>query len=812
MVQHKQFIDLPLEEIIGDRFGRYSKYIIQDRALPDVRDGLKPVQRRILYAMHEDKNTFDKNFRKAAKTVGTVIGNYHPHGDTSVYDAMVRLSQAWKMRDELIEMHGNNGSIDGDPPAAMRYTEARLAKITAELLKDIDKETVDFIPNFDDTLNEPTVFPAKLPNLLMNGSTGISAGYATNIPPHNLKEVIDAVILKMDQPDVTVDKLMKKITGPDFPTGGIVQGADGIKQAFETGKGRVVVRGRITIEKMKGNREQIVVHEIPYEVNKANLVRKMDELHADRKVEGISEIRDESDRKGLRIVIELRKDVDAEGILNFLYKNTDLQVLYHYNMVAIENKTPKLLSLPNILAAYIDHQRDVVTRQTTFDLQKARDRSHIVEGLIKAISILDELIETIRASKNKADAKQNIMQKYMFSDAQAEAILALQLYRLTNTDITLLTKEQTELLEQMKRFEVILASPKELLHTIKKELRRIQRTYTTERKTKIESKIEEIKINIEVTVPSETVLISVTKEGYVKRTSLRSYGASNPDDFMMKPGDHLISLLEVDTTDHVLLFTSLGKYVAVPVHELPDIRWKDMGNHLSNMTTLEPEERVVQCIPVRDFNQDAYLLFYTKNGMLKKTELKQYQATRYSRSLIALNLRTEDELLGVYQTDGKRDLFIATRVGFGLWLSEAEISPIGLRAQGVIGIALKKDDYVVSVEIADETEDPNLVLVTQRGACKRMKLQSFQKSVRARRGQAMLRELKAKPHCVSGFVVLHGEEKCMIKTDKDKQIEIAPNGLPISERNSNGSFILDPELDGRIEMVRKAVGYETPFT
>src|SRR5699024_1008186 len=468
---------------------------------------------RILYAMHEDKNTFEKNFRKAAKTVGTVIGNYHPHGDSSVYDAMVRLSQDWKMRNELIEMHGNNGSIDGDTAAAMRYTEARLAKITTELVRDIDKNTVDLVPTFDDTHDEPTVFPAKIPILLINGSTGISAGYATNIPPHNLAEVIDAVIMKIDKPHATVDELMKKVRGPDFPTGGIVQGIDGIKQAYETGKGRVVLRGKAEIEPLRGGREQIVVTEIPYDVNKASLVRKIDELNADRKVEGIAEVRDETDRTGLCIVIELKREADSQGVLNYLYKNTDLQVLYHFNMVAIENRTPKLLSLTQILDAYIDHQKEVVTRQTTYDLQKAKDRVHIVEGLIKAISVLDELIQTIRSSKNKADAKANIIEAYEFTDAQAEAILALQLYRLTNTDITQLTEEETTLRKEIEKHEAILSSPKELLKTIKQDLRTIKNEYKSERLTSIEAEIEEIKINIEVTVPTETCIVSVTKEG-----------------------------------------------------------------------------------------------------------------------------------------------------------------------------------------------------------------------------------------------------------------------------------------------------------
>lgn len=813
MSQANKYVELPLEDVIGDRFGRYSKYIIQDRALPDVRDGLKPVQRRILYAMHEDKNTHENNFRKAAKTVGTVIGNYHPHGDSSVYDAMVRLSQDWKMRYDLVEMHGNNGSVDGDPPAAMRYTEARLAKITTELLADIEKDTVDFIPNFDDTHEEPVVFPAKLPNLLINGSTGISAGYATNIPPHNLEEVIDAVILKIDKPNATLEDLLTKIKGPDFPTGGIVQGLDGIKQAFRTGKGRVVVRGNTSIEKMRGGREQIVIHEIPFEVNKANLVRKIDELHVERKVDGIAEVRDETDRSGLRIVIDLKKDADSEGILNYLFKNTDLQVTFNYNMVAIQNRTPKLLGLIDILDAYIEHQKEVVTRQTTFDLDKTKKRAHIVDGLIKAISILDELIKTIRQSKNRADAKKNIIEQYEFTELQADAILALQLYRLTNTDITLLEKEKAELAEKMKVYENILANPKVLLNTIKKDLRRIKKTYANERKTRIEAEIEEIKINIEVTVPSETVLVSVTKAGYIKRTSLRSYAASNKDDLTMRDQDYLIRLLEVDTTDQIFIVTNTGKYILIPVHELPDIRWRDMGNHLSNIATLEANEHIVDCLPIREFNDEQYVLFFTKQGMVKKTELHLYETNRTSRSFIALNLKKEDEVVSVTLTDGNKDLFIASNQGYGLLFNESEVSSIGLRAQGVIGIQLKDGDYVVSGLVLDNELHDHLFLATQRGACKRMNLKDFELGKRARRGNFMLRQLKTKPHRVVGLTTLTNEieDNIYVITDKGSNVEIAPYGLPISERNSNGSFILDENTDGSVIRVIKEAPYEKPF-
>jgi len=572
MAQQERFHDLPLEEVIGDRFGRYSKYIIQDRALPDARDGLKPVQRRILYAMYAEGNTQDKNFRKAAKTVGNVIGNYHPHGDSSVYEAMVRMSQDWKVRNVLIEMHGNNGSIDGDPPAAMRYTEARLSAIASELLKDLDKETVEFVANFDDTSKEPVVLPAMFPNLLVNGSTGISAGYATDIPPHHLGEVIDGVIKRIEQPHCTVEDLMTVIKGPDFPTGGIIQGVDGIKKAYETGKGKIMIRGKAEIETIRGGRQQIVITEIPYEVNKANLVKKMDEFRIERKVEGISEVRDETDRTGLRIVVELKKEADANGVLNFLYKNSDLQIPYNFNMVAIHNRRPTLMTLTTVLDAYIAHQKEVVTNRSAYELRKAKERHHIVDGLIKALSILDEVIATIRSSNDKRDAKNNLMEKYDFTEAQSEAIVSLQLYRLTNTDITQLRDEARELDVRIAELEDILANEKKLFKVITNNLKKLKKTYADERRSVIEEKIEEIKINLEVMIASEDVYVTVTKDGYIKRTSQRSYAASNGKDFGMKDTDRLIHQFEMNTTDVLLLFTNKGSYIYCPVHQLPDIR------------------------------------------------------------------------------------------------------------------------------------------------------------------------------------------------------------------------------------------------
>lgn len=806
MSSNEIFRDLPLEDVIGDRFGRYSKYIIQERALPDARDGLKPVQRRILYAMHVEGNTHEKGFRKSAKTVGNVIGNYHPHGDSSVYEAMVRMSQDWKVRNVLVQMHGNNGSMDGDPPAAMRYTEARLSAIAAELLRDIEKQTVDFIPNFDDTSKEPTVLPAMFPNLLVNGSTGISAGYATDIPPHNLGEVIDGVIMRMDHPDSTVDEIMTVIKGPDFPTGGIIQGIEGIKKAYETGKGKIIVRSKAEIEDLRGGKQQIVVTEIPYEVNKANLVKRIDEFRLDRKVEGISEVRDETDRTGLRIVIELKKDSDANGVLNYLYKNSDLQVTYNFNMVAIAKKRPKLLGIRELLDAYIEHQKEVVVRRTKYELDKANERQHIVEGLMKALSILDEVIATIRASKDKRDAKDNLISKFAFTEAQAEAIVSLQLYRLTNTDITALQNEAEELANKIAEWTAILLSEKKLLSVIKKELKDVKKRFADARRSKIEAEIEELKINLEVTVPSEDVIVTVTKEGYIKRTSQRSYAASNGQDLAMKDSDRLLAQLDVNTKDVVLLFTNKGNYLYCPVHELPDIRWKDIGQHVANIIPIERNEDIIHAIPVKDFEIDAYLVFVTKNGMVKKTELKQYKAQRYSKPLVSVNLKDDDQVIDVHLTDGTKELFLISNFGYALWFHEEEISIVGVRAAGVKGINLKDGDVVVGGKVLSPDTKESIVITTQRGSMKRMKLKEFEKATRAKRGVVILRELKANPHRVVGFVVANDEDTVFIQTEKGHTETIVTSEIRFNDRYSNGSFVLDENDNGKVTTIWKVEG------
>lgn len=803
-MSQERFQDLPLEEIMGDRFGRYSKYIIQDRALPDARDGLKPVQRRILYAMFNENNTHEKPFRKSAKTVGYVIGNFHPHGDSSVYEAMVRMSQDWKARRPLIEMHGNNGSVDGDPAAAMRYTEARLSAIAGELLRDITKRTVDFIPNFDDQDVEPTVLPARFPNLLVNGSTGISAGYATDIPPHNLTESLDAVLMRLDNPNATVDELMTVIPGPDFPTGGIIQGVEGIKKAYETGRGKIIVRAKASIESIKGNKEQIVITELPYEVNKANLVKKMDEQRVDKRLEGIAEIRDESDRTGLRVVIELKKDVPAEGILNYLYKTTDLQVTYNFNMIAIHNRRPTMMTLPLMLDAYIAHQKDVVTKRSEYDLLKAKDRLHIVEGLMKALSILDEVIATIRASQDKRDAKNNLINKFAFTEVQAEAIVSLQLYRLTNTDITELQKEQEELTKLIEKLTAILNNEKTLIKVIKAELNDIKKRFNEPRRSQIQAEIEEIKVTLDVLVPSEEVVVTVTKDGYVKRTSQRSYSASNGKDFAMKESDFLLYEETLNTQHHLLLFTSKGNYIYQPVHELPDIRWKDLGQHISSIVPIDTEESIVSVIGLEKFEQENVFVFTaTRDGQIKRSPLADYAVSRYSKPIKTMNLKGEDVMIMAEVVTPDQELLLTANTSYSIRFAMEELPVTGVKTAGVKGIQLKDGEYLAAVNVLKPGAEQDIVIVTQRGAVKRMNVSEIELGNRAKRGVVTLKELKTNPHRVFAIVVVKVSDTIVLETEKGIQEEIKIVNLSRTDRYSNGSLRIDTVGDGAL--VRVAV-------
>ncbi|HGO2675032.1 TPA: DNA topoisomerase IV subunit A [Staphylococcus aureus] len=788
--------DLSLEDVLGDRFGRYSKYIIQERALPDVRDGLKPVQRRILYAMYSSGNTHDKNFRKSAKTVGDVIGQYHPHGDSSVYEAMVRLSQDWKLRHVLIEMHGNNGSIDNDPPAAMRYTEAKLSLLAEELLRDINKETVSFIPNYDDTTLEPMVLPSRFPNLLVNGSTGISAGYATDIPPHNLAEVIQATLKYIDNPDITVNQLMKYIKGPDFPTGGIIQGVDGIKKAYESGKGRIIVRSKVEEETLRNGRKQLIITEIPYEVNKSSLVKRIDELRADKKVDGIVEVRDETDRTGLRIAIELKKDVNSESIKNYLYKNSDLQISYNFNMVAISDGRPKLMGIRQIIDSYLNHQIEVVANRTKFELDNAEKRMHIVEGLIKALSILDKVIELIRSSKNKRDAKENLIEVFEFTEEQAEAIVMLQLYRLTNTDIVALEGEHKELEALIKQLRHILDNHDALLNVIKEELNEIKKKFKSERLSLIEAEIEEIKIDKEVMVPSEEVILSMTRHGYIKRTSIRSFNASGVEDIGLKDGDSLLKHQEVNTQDTVLVFTNKGRYLFIPVHKLADIRWKELGQHVSQIVPIEEDEVVINVFNEKDFNTDAFYVFATQNGMIKKSTVPLFKTTRFNKPLIATKVKENDDLISVMRFEKDQLITVITNKGMSLTYNTSELSDTGLRAAGVKSINLKAEDFVVMTEGVSEND--TILMATQRGSLKRISFKILQVAKRAQRGITLLKELKKNPHRIVAAHVVTGEHSQYTLYSKSNEEQGLINDIHKSEQYTNGSFIVDTDDFGEV--------------
>ena len=798
---------------MGERFGRYSKYIIQDRALPDIRDGLKPVQRRILYSMNKDGNTFDKSYRKSAKSVGNIMGNFHPHGDSSIYDAMVRMSQDWKNREILVEMHGNNGSMDGDPPAAMRYTEARLSEIAGYLLQDIEKKTVPFAWNFDDTEKEPTVLPAAFPNLLVNGSTGISAGYATDIPPHNLAEVIEATVYMIDHPTAKVDKLMEFLPGPDFPTGAIIQGRDEIKKAYETGKGRVVVRSKTEIEKLKGGKEQIVITEIPYEINKANLVKKIDEVRVNNKVAGIAEVRDESDRDGLRIAIELKKDANTELVLNYLFKYTDLQINYNFNMVAIDNFTPRQVGIVPILSSYIAHRREVILARSSFDKEKAEKRLHIVEGLIRVISILDEVIALIRASENKADAKENLKVSYEFTEEQAEAIVTLQLYRLTNTDVVVLQEEEAELREKIAMLAAIIGDERTMYNLMKKELREVKKKFATPRLSTLEDTAKIIEIDTASLIAEEDTYVSVTKAGYIKRTSPRSFAASTIEEIGKRDDDRLLFVQSVKTTQHLLIFTTLGNVIYRPVHELADIRWKDIGEHLSqSITNFETTEEVLYVEVVDQFDDATTYFAATRLGQIKRVERKEFSPWRTYRSKSVKYAKLKDDTDQVVAVAPIKldDVLLISKNGYALRFNIEEVPVVGAKAAGVKAMNLKADDELQSAFICNTS---SFYLLTQRGSLKRVSTEEIPATSRAKRGLQVLRELKSKPHRVflagsvseQGFIgdlfsteVEDGEQTLVIQSNNGTIYEAILQDLNLSERTSNGSFISDTISDEEV--------------
>lgn len=796
--------ELPLEEVMGERFGRYSKYIIQERALPDINDGLKPVQRRILYAMYLDHNTYDKPYKKAAKSVGNVMGNFHPHGDSSIYGALVHLSQAWKMRDPLIQMHGNNGSMDGDSPAAMRYTEARLSKIANAMLADIDKNTVPMVLNFDDTQNEPTVLPAGFPNLLVNGATGISSGYATEIPPHNLAEVLDAAVYLLQHPDADLADLMQYVKGPDFPTGGIIMGTDGIKEAYQTGRGRIQVRAKTSIQEIRGHRQAIVITEIPFAVNKAVLVKKMDEIRLNKEIDGIAEVRDETDRHGLTIVVELKKNAAAQSILNYLFKNTDLQVSYNFNMVAIDDMTPKQVGLKHILSAFLHHKKSVVTKRTQYDLKKAQDRLEVIAGLIKAMSILDQVIKTIRASKNKANAQANLTKQFDFTNRQAEAIVALRLYRLTNTDVEALKQEHADLNRQIKQFQKILQDKAALNKQIIKELTAIKTEFGDPRRTKISEKSAKIKINEKSLIADEDVRVLVSRNGYLKRSSLRSYASTADSDNGLPAGDEVVFEKTVSTLTNLYLFTDYGNLIYRPVHELTESKWKETGQHLSQELGLAADEHIIRVFDLPKLTVKLNFALATSDGYIKQVSLADLQPTRTykSRAIGAIKLKHDkSRLLNVFavQPQDQREVLLATSHCYGLRYQLSEVPVSGKGAMGVKSINLKQGDHVVAFYVLnpDFVDLLTLGLITQRGAFKQLAVKDVNLVTRAKRGVQIMRELKTKPHRLVAAVCYGQNHELILTTKAQRHLKLKTSDYPIDSRYSNGSFVLDPMTEGQ---------------
>lgn len=807
----EQFLPAFLEEVVGDRFGRYSKYIIQDRAIPDVRDGLKPVQRRILYAMYDSGNTPDKPYRKSAKTVGDVMGNYHPHGDSSIYDGMVRMAQPWKMGHVLVDGHGNWGSMDDDPAAAMRYTEARLSPIAMEMMRDIEKRTVLFKDNFDNTAKEPVVVPSRYPNLLVNGTSGISAGFATEIPPHNLREVIDACIAVMQKPDIELEDIMTFMKGPDFPTGGTIMGGDGIMDAYRTGKGRIYLRSKTEIENMRGGKQQIVITEVPFQIVKSRLVTSMENIRLEKKIDGIAEVRDESGREGLRIVVELKKEADAQGVLAYLLKKTDLQITYNFNMVAIVNKAPQQLGLKAILEAYIAHQREVVTHRTQFDLERAEDRAHVLEGLVKALNILDEVIAAIKASKNRQDAQNNLVWMFGFSERQADSILTLQLYRLTNLEITSLQKELDEMMAKITQLRGILESDKKLVAVIRKELLEIRDKYGIDRRSLIQGEVEELKVSLETLVNAEEVLVALSADGYIKRTSMLSFTRSGGERQTsgVKEGDHIVKLLDVNTRDSLLVFTRKGQYFLLPVHQIPEFKWKEPGTAIVNVIGLSKGDGIISVIPVNNLDDPQQsLVFITRRGQVKRTELKEYSTSR-SGAVAACKVADGDEIITVATSTNDKDIVLVTREGMSIRFHENEVNPMGRVASGVRGIQLREGDEVISSFWVSEDEG-EILSISDIGYAKRSLLVDYPSQSRGGKGMPTFefkegKRVRPNGSRLAGAFYCREPLELNAITRENAHHTFSSESAPLGERRSTGKQIVPVEKKDEIVNLFPAV-------
>lgn len=780
-----RLIPAELEKEVKKSFIAYSMAVIINRALPDVRDGLKPVHRRILYAMNELGMTPDKPYRKSARIVGDVLGKYHPHGDSSVYQAMVRLAQDFNTRYLLVDGQGNFGSVDGDGAAAMRYTEARMSKLTPHLLGDIEKDTVDFYPNFDATLMQPAVLPSRFPNLLVNGSSGIAVGMATNIPPHNLGETIDATIAMIENPDITMDELMAHIKGPDFPTGGTILGTSGIREAYHTGRGRIVVRAKSEVETMANGRDRIVITEIPYLVNKAKLIQKIAELVHDKSLEGISDIRDESDRKGMRIVIELKKDAQAQVVLNFLYKHTQLQDTFGVIMLALVENQPQVLSLKQVLGHYIRHQEDVVTRRTQFDLDKSRARAHIVEGLLKALDNIDRVVHTIRSSKDTATARVNLMEEFDFSEKQAQAILDMRLARLTNLEGDKLQDELGELQRAIALYEWILRDRKKLMSVIAEELTEIRKRFADERRTAI-SPVEG-EIDIADLIPVDQMVVTMTHYGYVKRLSQSTYrlqnrGGKGVAALTTREEDFVEQMYVVNSHDDLMFFTDKGRVYGLKCYELPEAGRTAKGMAVVNLLQLQGGEKVTMMMPVDKNLQNAYLMMATRQGMIKKTPLDEFKNLRKS-GLIALNLKEDDDLIGVALTTGEQEIMLATAKGKGIRFSESTIRHTGRLSMGVRSMKLEEGDRIVSMLVCDDSKQ--VLTISENGFGKRTPLDEFREQGRAGKG-IFIAKLTEKTGDLASILMVHQDDELMLITDDGTIIRTAAQDVRECGRVTQG--------------------------
>jgi DNA gyrase subunit A len=798
-----EHIPVNIEDEMKKSYMDYAMSVIIGRALPDVRDGLKPVHRRILYAMNELNNDWDKPYKKSARIVGDVIGKYHPHGDMAVYDAIVRMAQDFSLRYPLIDGQGNFGSVDGDPPAAMRYTEIRMSKLTSELLADIDKDTIDFVPNYDESLVEPSVLPSKFPNLIVNGSSGIAVGMATNIPPHNLVETINAIIALIENPDISADELMDHLPGPDFPTGGFIYGKEGIRQAYENGKGVIQLRARAIIERdRKGERENIVINELPYQTNKAKLIERIAELVQEKAIEGIANIRDESDREGMRVVIELKRNEVAEVILNQLYKHTQMQTSFGIILLAIHQNQPKLLSLKEMLHFFVQYRQEVVIRRSRFELNKAEARAHILEGLKKAIDHIDAIIATIKSSKTPKEAKERLMEKFAFSDVQAQAILEMRLQRLTNLEQRKIVEEYEETIKLINRLKALLASERLILNLIKEELVSIRDAFGDERKTEIVEAAPEIRV--EDLIAEEDMVVTITHTGYIKRNPISLYrsqhrGGKGKVGINVKEEDFVEDLFIASTHDYILFFTDAGKIHWMKVHELPQAGRITRGKAIVNLLHLNPQEKVTAILSLKDFAKDNFITFMTKKGTIKKTTLEAYSNPR-SGGIIAIHLDEEDELISTKLTDGKQHLFIGTKMGKAIHFPENQIRDMGRTARGIRGIKISKEDEVVGMEIV--SPHTQILTVAENGYGKRTQASEYRIQNRGGSGIFTVKRTQ-KTGDVIGIKTVVDEDELMVISNKGKIIRLRAVDIPIQGRSTQGVRLIALEEGERVVAIAR---------